>query len=189
MIGEVHRYLRESSQADHQRLDAGLDILEAVSTAAGRIRVVQGFYRLHAEAEAALAPWLDDRPDVAFEGRRRTRRLAADLVTLGGCAARPGPSGIVIRSLAEALGWLYVLEGSTLGGQAIRRALTARGDTLVGLSFLDPYGPATGARWRDFLAVLEHHGGDPDVAAAMAAGARAAFRHAERRLCGAPALV
>lgn len=189
MIGEVHRYLRDSSQADHQRLEAGLDILEAVSTAAGRIRVVQGFYRLHAEAETALAPWLADRPDVAFAARRRTGQLAADLATLGGRAVQPGPSGIVIRSLAEALGWLYVLEGSTLGGKAIRRALLARGDTMTGLSFLDPYGPQTGQRWRDYLAVLERQARDADDVAAVAAGARAAFRHAERRLCGAPALV
>ncbi len=189
MIGEVHRYLRESSQADHQRLDAGLDILEAVSTPAGRMRVVQGFYRLHAEAEAALAPWLADRPDVAFADRRRTRRLAADLATLGGHAPRTGPSDIVIRSLGEALGWLYVLEGSTLGGKAIRRALLARGDTMAGLSFLDPYGAVTGERWRDYLAVLEGQARSPDDVAAMASGARAAFRHAERHLCGAPALV
>lgn len=189
MIGEVHRYLRDTSQADHQRLEAGLDILGAVSTAAGRSRVVQGFYRLHAEAEAALAPWFADRPDVAFADRRRTGRLAADIATLGGRPPRPGPSGVVVRSFAEALGWLYVLEGSTLGGKAIRRALLARGDTITGLSFLDPYGPQTGERWRAYLAVLENEARTPDDVAAMAAGARAAFRHVEQCLYGAPALV
>lgn len=189
MIGEAHRHLRDTSQSDHQRLEARIDILQAVSTPAGRLRLVQGFHRLHAEAEASLAPWLEDLADLDFDRRRRTARLAADLTDLGGRALSPSPSDVRVGSLPEALGWMYVLEGSTLGGKTIRRALSARGEDMTGLRFLEPYGAQVGDFWRAFLTILESHVHGPQDVARMAAGARAAFRHAERRLCGDPVLV
>lgn len=53
------------------------------------------------------------------------------------------------------MGWVYVAEGSMLGGRIIRRRLTAEGRDLDGLDFLDPYGEETGARWRAFMDLLD----------------------------------
>lgn len=75
----------------------------------------------------------------------------------GAFAAGPGPRA-EISNRAEALGFLYVIEGSTLGGRLILRELAAGGAEITGLSFLDPFG-AEGA--------LERAAGNRTVAAEM----------------------
>ena len=96
-------------------------------------------------------------------------------------ADAPGPD-----SRAEALGWLYVLEGSSLGGKVIRKQVTSSGGDMTGLGFLDPYGAELGARWRAFLNVLEREGRSEADLEAMVAGAQAGFRYAEACLCASP---
>lgn len=182
MISDAHRRLRDATQVDHTRLEGRIDILRRATTLQGRRRLVEAFAGLHADAEVALAPWLGGLAGLDFEARRRSGRLSEDLRAVGG--APPPSRPIAVRGVAEALGLMYVLEGSTLGGRVIRRQLAANGQDMTGLSFLDPYGEAVGARWRGFLAVLD--GRPAQDARAMAAGAVAGFREAERRLCGAP---
>jgi heme oxygenase len=182
METQLHGCLRAKTRAPHARLERRLDLLTRVARPETRRDVVLRFWRLHVDLEAVAAPWLAGLGGLDFDGRRRTPLLRVDLGVLG---LAPTPAGRAprARSRAEALGWMYVLEGSTLGGQVIRRRLTAAGGDMAGLSFLDPYGPRTGERWRSFLAVLEREAAaDPQAAVA---GACAGFRHAERRLCGA----
>ena len=186
MISDAHKRLRDATQADHQRLEDRMDILGRIGRPDDRRALVEGFHALHTEAEAALAPWLADAPGLAFDARRRSVQLGRDLVALGG-NARPAPAApIVVSSLSEALGRLYVLEGSTLGGRMIRKAVEGRGEGMLGLSFLDPYGDQVGARWREFLAVVDSHARTPADLAALTSGAVAGFRHAEARLCEEP---
>lgn len=181
MISDAHVRLRAATQDSHQRLEDRVDILGRIQTPEGRRELVEGFSGLHADAEAAIAPWLANHPGLQFETRRRSAHLARDLVAVGGSAPPARP--IVVASAAEALGLMYVLEGSTLGGRVIRKQVTARGQDMTGLSFLDPYGEAVGERWKSFLAVL---GDEPDTEA-LVAGAVAGFGHAETRLCRTPA--
>ncbi|MGA0607501.1 biliverdin-producing heme oxygenase [Phenylobacterium sp. VNQ135] len=183
MVSVVHQRLRVATRADHERLESRADLIERVSTPAGRRSVVQRFWRLHAEVEAAVAPWLAELDGLDFQDRRRTERLSADLETLGLEAPSEHAHGPDVGSLAEALGHLYVLEGSTLGGRTIRRSLDALGSDMHGLSFLDPYGERTGERWRAFLDVLDRHAATPQAVEATVRGAVAGFRHAERRIC------
>lgn len=187
MTNRAHLRLREATRADHQRLESRTDILGRVGRPDLRRAVVEGFHLLHTEAEAALAPWLADLPGLDFQARRRSGRLARDLVAVGGGSRAEEAERQTVAGVAEALGRMYVLEGSTLGGQIIRRAVEARGDDMLGLSFLDPYGARTGERWRAFLGVLDAHAATAADTDAMIAGARDGFRHAERRLCGAMA--
>ena len=58
---------------------------------------------------------------------------------------------------SEVLGWLYVLEGSTLGGKQISRNLHQRREASGGhwpTQFFDGYGTETGPRWQNFLQFL-----------------------------------
>lgn len=161
-----------------------MDFLSQVARPDGRRDLVRRFHAWHLDEEAALAPWLAGVEGLEFDSRRRSRPLSRDLAALGvrplAAATRPPH----VASRGEALGRLYVLEGSTLGGRVIRKALTAQGQALEGLSFLDPYGERVGERWRTFLDVLDAEGREASEADAMVAGALAAFRDAERRLCG-----
>ena len=184
MINDVRLHLREATRDIHERLESRLDILVEARTTAGRRAMVSRFHRFHAEVEAAAAPWLTGTPGLDFEARRRTPQLLRDMADLG--MGLPGAvHPIAAGGEREALGMMYVLEGSTLGGLVIRRKLEAAGQAMTGLSFLDPYGEAAAERWRDFLAVLATRVRSPDAVGAALRGASTAFRHAERRLCEA----
>ena len=189
MNSEAHRRLRDATQVDHRRLETRVDILTRIATTDGRRALVQRFHGLHAEAEAALAPWLADLAGLEFDARRRSVQLAVDLAVLDGDPPSKPEHALAVTSVSEALGRMYVLEGSTLGGQVIRRAVEARGDGMRGLSFLDPYGERVGERWRAFLAVVDRHVRAPEDMEAMVGGAVAGFRLAELHLCGETELV
>jgi heme oxygenase (biliverdin-IX-beta and delta-forming) len=163
-IGPILARLRRATGPQHERLDSALRIIERLSSSPEREALIEAYGRLHRSADRAIRPWLVETGGLDYT-RRRT---AAD------GASPPFPP---IASEPEALGAMYVLEGATLGGRVIRRELAARGVSLAGLEFLDPYGEEAGERWRSFVAVLESRGAaDPD---GVERGAIAAFSFAE----------
>jgi heme oxygenase len=179
--------LRKATRTIHHRIDAGLNAVEEFASPSGRTRLTRRYYLLHAPAEAALSPWLEGLREVQFNRRRKTQLLESALSRLGSEqplikeSDRPR-----LSSQAEALGWLYVLEGSALGGRVIQRALIARGVDLTGLEFLNPYGRATAWQWKAFLSILENEAGaDATRSEAAVRGGLSGFRYAERCLSGA----
>jgi heme oxygenase len=119
---------------------------------------------------------------VDLVARDKSELLAQDLLVLGASAAElldlPRCRALpATPSLAEAWGCLYVLEGSTLGGQVIQRTLGPRLSLSpgAGLRFLCGYGERTGSTWKEFAAALgrfEQRGGD---GAAVLRGAAETF--------------
>ncbi|MET0272136.1 MAG: biliverdin-producing heme oxygenase [Phenylobacterium sp.] len=186
MVGNAHGRLRDATRAAPEALETRLGILDRLSDAGERRALVEGFHSFHADLEAAAAPWLSGLHGLEFEARRRTPHLERDLAHYGRSPSAVA-SGLAADGVAAALGLMYVAEGSTLGGQVIRRHVETSGGDMAGLSFLDPYGRETGPRWRGFLAVLNAVARTPAEIEAMVAGALAGFRHAELRLCGASA--
>lgn len=185
---DVVARLRAETAACHQRLEARSAVLERAASPDRRGGLVLAFHRLHSAADAGLAPLLAGSPGLDYRRRRRLPLLRADLASL---RVRPGPRPAPPSPTcqAEAMGMLYVLEGSTLGAQVIRRDLARAGADFRGLSFLDPYGAETGAMWRSFLAVLTRTAGEQaDGAAAAVRGGLAGFALAERLLAPAEAL-
>lgn len=185
MIGETTARLRAETATAHERLETDLDIFAHVRRPPDRRRLVERFHGLHAGVERALAPWLEQVAGLDFAGRSRLPHLRRDLTALHAAlpAALPvcdvGPVG----DRGEALGLLYVFEGSTLGGHVIRKRLAAEGQDADGLSFLDPYGAAVGERWRAFLAVLERQTADEAARASAVRGGRRGFDLAHGWLC------
>ena len=189
MINAIHNRLRAATQAEHQWLEDRARILERIGSPDSRRRLVAQFHRLHADIEAAASPWLAELAGLEFAARRRTPLLAEDMADLGLPIPASERGSIEARSPPEALGLMYVVEGSTLGGRVIRREVASRGVDMVGLGFLDPYGDRVGERWRSFLAVLEGAVQTPVDTDAVVAGACAGFQHAELRLCAETANV
>jgi heme oxygenase len=99
-------------------------------------------------------------------GRRRAPLLEADFAVLGvipeGKVLRfateriPGLAEGDVRYRTAFLGAMYVMEGSTLGGQYIARQVEeALGlEAGVGDAYFRGYGERTGEMWRTFRAVL-----------------------------------
>lgn len=73
----------------------------------------------------------------------------------------PQKSSATIKNEAEALGILYVMEGSTLGGNIIARNLAKNPNFQdVSFNYFGFYGEKTGPFWKNFKEVLDekaHH--------------------------------
>lgn len=181
-MSEFVRRLRGATQSAHADLERRLNLLEQAASLPGRRRLVQDFHALHEAAERTLGPWLADVPDLEFGARNRLSRLRADLAVLGVAAPAPLDEAPPADCTASALGAFYVLEGSTLGGRVLRRSL----EDVEGLSFLDPYGEQTGARWRAVLAVLDRESRMAGAADIIVAAAVATFGWVAEVLCPKP---
>lgn len=181
-MSSAHARLKAATAEAHERVERQARIVERLGDRDQQGALMSAFYALHAEVEAAAAPWLENDPSLDFTGRLRTPLLRESLDQLG-LAPPPVTAAVTAASRAEALGLLYVVEGATLGGKVIRKSLAALGEVPAGLEFLDPYGEATGARWRAFLQVLDEVA-EPEVEGAVD-GAVRGFELAEHRLCGA----
>lgn len=185
MIGETTARLRAETATAHERLETDLNIFARVRRPVDRRGLVERFQGLHAGVERALSPWLGALADLDFAGRSRLPHLRRDLTALDAAPTAPLPVCAIdaVGDRGEALGLLYVFEGSTLGGHVIRKRLAAEGQDAEGLSFLDPYGAAVGERWRAFLAVLERETVDEPARASAVRGGRRGFELAHGWLC------
>lgn len=179
---DVLRLLRTGTAAEHEDVENTLALLDP---ALGRPRLVHvldlmhGFWRA---AEAGLDAWAAEHPADAgrlrWSRRRRTALFAGDLGTLGAEPSAAAPPLPAVGGTDEALGRMYVLEGSTLGGVFIDRHLAGLPELAgVTLRAFSPYGSETGAMWASFrrearARVVE--GGDPGT---VLAAARATFGH------------
>jgi heme oxygenase len=172
------RLRRETAQA-HARLERELDLLRAPASRRRFARLLGRFHGFHLVWEPVVARALRD--DTFFAPRHRGDLLRTDLRALGldereiaalpACEAAAG----LATTRAAAIGSLYVLEGSTLGGQVIGRALAgAPWLPPGGLRYFDPYGRETGTLWRQFRSWAEA-AAPPDAAPEIVAAARATF--------------
>lgn len=145
--------LRSETRAAHEAAEREFDWERRVATSAGYRALLGRFWGFHATWEPVVAARLADPAFV--EPRRKLGLLRADLTHLG---ASPNDitmlptvdAGALPRTDAEALGSLYVMEGSSLGGQIIARRIAA---TLgyrreSGCAYFNAYGPEVGTMWR-----------------------------------------
>lgn len=94
-------------------------------------------------------------PDV--ERRKKTKDIDADLVFLYANGAKkletkPFKGFTGSPSLAYALGYAYVIEGSTLGGRVILKHIAPTLNLQdKGVKFFSGYGAETGRFWKSFL--------------------------------------
>lgn len=170
--------LRRETQAAHQRLEDSLALLDGAPDRERFTQALRAFLGFHAAWEPAVAA--SPGTAGAFEGRSRLPHLRRDLLALGEapetlarlprCDAAAG----LADAPASALGSLYVMEGSTLGGQVLARAVAGAGwGPAGGLTYFNPYGMETGRRWRALQAELNAAPrGEHD---AVVAGAQATF--------------
>lgn len=174
--GPVLSLLREETGNVHRRLEHRMDAIERLAFPASRDDLVQRYHQFHTAVETAMTPGLASAPAGDW---RRAGRVAEGLGELG-LPPLPAPT-LNAFGRAEALGALYVLEGSSLGGRVILKDLARRGADCRGLAFLDPHGESIGVRWRAVVELLEGEAADPS---GVVTGALAAFGHAQAMLCG-----
>lgn len=140
--------LRLGTRAEHERVDRLFGALDlALPGDYRRFLAAQAAAFLPVEAsleQAGIAAVVPDWPE-----RRRSCFLRDDLAALG--AELPAPEAVPeLGGGPEILGALYVLEGSRLGGAALRRGLPAQAPQ----SFLNH--PQSPGAWRKLLETLDH---------------------------------
>ena len=188
---DVLRRLRTETAAEHQAVENSLDLLSPRLTRARLVDVLTRMHGFWLAAESGLDGWARARPadaaGVDWPRRRRARLFAGDLTALGAAPAADRPALPDVPDTDAALGRLYVLEGSSLGGVFIDRHLATL-PQLAGagrLSCFSPYGERTGAMWHAFRTVTRARvaaGGD---AGRLVDSARQTFG-ALASWCGAP---
>jgi heme oxygenase len=147
--------LREETRPAHDRIERDLESLRAHTCIAHYRLLVARFFGFYADWEPAIAATLAD--EHFFAPRRKLHLLERDLAFLGydmdAVRALPRCRNLPpLTSMAETLGSLYVLEGSTLGGQVIARRLerSLGFSDGRGYAFFRSYGREVGAMWRAF---------------------------------------
>ena len=176
--------LQRATAAIHTRLHR---VTVFAALAAGRLDLEGYFdllgrlYGFHEPFETAVAQ--AGPPGVPPEQWRRAHLLRADMMALGrsDTAVAGLPQHSAPRSLwspAHAMGCLYVMEGSTLGGRQLARQLDhlLPASTTDGRMFLLAGVDRDHVRWRDFCAALDKCGAEPVPRAEMVAGAIETFR-------------
>jgi len=171
----IHSILKRSTNDFHKALEVKLRVLLSADISLDQYASVHkkffGFYRPIEERLFSIRRW--DDPELQLEDRLKTPLLIDDLACLDVdheklaglpvCGTLPG-----LETVPEALGCLYVLEGSTLGGQIITAHLkkVLPLDESRGCSFFNNYGNDVGRMWSSFLRVLTRHcdsNGDADA--------------------------
>ncbi len=130
------------------------------------------------EAALALTPKLAEVIDV--RPRARSGFIVEDLLELGLTPAKiarlPQCRGIApFRDPGEALGWLYVIERTTLLHDAIRTHIAARVPMIAAWSYLSAYREVASLRWQDLGRTLDDYAITPAAAAHVIVAARGAF--------------
>ena len=167
----LHLRLRAATASAHAALERDLGWEARVATLGGYRDLLGRLHGFHAAWEPAIGAALDD--GAFFESRRRLAALGDDLAFLGltepEIGGLPWARPIALAGPAPAMGALYVLEGSTLGGRVIGRHIAAaHGLGGEGLAYYSGPGARTGAMWSAFRARLDSFDGEGEAVVAAA---------------------
>ncbi|MCY7315236.1 MAG: biliverdin-producing heme oxygenase [Rubrivivax sp.] len=175
--------LKAQTRAEHLAMEDALGLMRDDLLLADYRRLLERYFGFYAPVEARLAGLLPSDPlgGLDFETRRKLPLLRADLAALGGpaadtlavCHALPP-----LRTPAQAMGCLYVLEGATLGGVVIsrhvQRTLGLTPDS--GARYFHGNGAHTAEMWRAFRSALAGFSASAANADAVVESANETFR-------------
>jgi heme oxygenase len=182
--------LRAATAHCHRRLEKRLDVAHRFSSVSTYRTYLEGMFGFYAPFEQSLSLHAVRRLLTDYEARRKSSLLSQDLGALGvppdSIASLPRcPRIPLCENEAAALGSLYVLEGTTLGGQVLlpmveqRLQLTRQS----GASYLGSYGQNIPVMWTRFCSVVESWCVDRARRATAAAAAVATFESLEAWVC------
>ncbi len=172
---DILEQIRQETRGDHDALEAvGLSekIVDGSLTPDEYRKLIKVHYLVHRALEERLeqAGVGDLFPDLSYAERRKMPLIRKDLAELGISEEeldelQPAGSGPEIGLPFGLLGCMYVMEGATLGGMVIVKALR-KNENLAGIDnfhYFGCYGGETGKQWKSFLTVLQQEGNKPEA--------------------------
>lgn len=177
--------LKHETADAHARVDACID-LERMSRAR-YVALLTAFRGAQAAVERELARYAGVLAAYDYDvgARRKVARLDADLAALGADVSLAIDRDFRLDDVGEAFGAIYVVEGSTLGAQVIRRHVveSLALDPARECTFLGGYGAGTGATWKRTAASVTAYAAEhPECDAQLIAGAHQTFALFEHHL-------
>lgn len=150
--------IRTATAAEHKKLEDQLfPFLQNISSKEQYAQLLNAFYGYIFPVQEKIMQFIDRNVVPDIEERRNASLIADDLAALSlplnTSLSTQLPS---ITGHAGAMGALYVLEGSTLGGKIIANTISQKLDSREALRFFRGYGPETGLMWKKFTHYLEH---------------------------------
>lgn len=155
--------IKEATKAAHLNLEKKvIEKLKAIRSNADYADFLKYFYTYFSQVEQAIAPYITEQLLPDYKDRRNSSYLKNDIEELGSHTGEtPSITLPVIENQLQALGALYVMEGSIMGGSIIIKMLEKGGIT-KGISFFSGYGEATGQKWGVFVGTMNQQATTPE---------------------------
>ena len=152
----INEQLKESTHPSHQALEKKMvSMIKKIQTRQDYVKFLKLMYGYYAALEKRVQEYVSD---IEIGKRRKAERLLQDINYFEASAADHDTCNELppIRSHAEALGAMYVMEGSTMGGKIIARMIEGQAgiNGPSGFSFFNGYGDETGKMWEEFKVFL-----------------------------------
>lgn len=172
--------IKQETRKAHQELEKKvISRLKRMENAEDYGKLLANFYSYFRALEQETAKFISTEilPDIA--DRRKSERLLHDLETTGHpVSALPARVTIpAIKDHASAMGALYVMEGSVMGGPIIVQMLEKQCGIREGISFFSGYGAETPAMWDAFKKAMNSLAASENAAQTMIDTANETFRH------------
>lgn len=168
--------LNQITHAPHEQLDKAVKANAPFETLASYSRFLSAQYLFQQELKALytdpqLIKLITDLP-----ARCRAEQARADLNDLGAPIPAPVSGAVATVSMAQALGWLFVSEGSKLGAAfLIKRAEALNLSDTFGARHLGEPAGGRADGWKRFIRILDDLPFSPEQEEQIDRGAVAAF--------------
>lgn len=168
MSNTLSEQLKKATKQNHQQLEKLMVArLRSISSRSEYVKLLQIFYSYFGGLEDKINEYIgeDQLPD--FKERRKTESIGNDIKSMSGLIPKKAKEHDlpIIANHLHALGALYVIEGSTLGGKIISKMMTKQLglEDKDGLSFFNSYGDDTEKMWSTFREILNRFQASSDT--------------------------
>lgn len=153
--------IKEKTAGHHQGLEKKIVLkLKNLNSREDYLQILQLFYGYFGGLEDRINTYINTKTLPDYNERRKTEAIADDIHALGGQPVQKAVNGSLpeIVNPLQAMGALYVIEGSTLGGSIISKMVSSKLGLDNGLTFFNGYGANTPQMWETFRHELNRQG-------------------------------
>jgi heme oxygenase len=170
--------IKNDTNTHHQALEVMMiRQLKSMNSTSDYIDILEIFYSYFGGLELQIKAHLQN--GLAIDERRKADDLAADLTHYGAAIPKLATKNDLpkIENHLQAIGALYVIEGSTLGGKYIGQMISKKLEQTdaAGLSFFNGYGENTMSMWSDFKDYMNNQAKNETEEAEIIAAANETF--------------
>lgn len=162
MSETIMERLRNETKTAHQQLEkATIPYIKKSTSEEQYAFLLKMFYGYFKPLEEQIQALVSNDLLSDIDERRQSAAILADLKTIGAATNDLTISDFVpnLGNVPQAIGALYVLEGSTLGGRFISQMLMKQLNRTAadGISFFSGYGEQTDAKWAAFTKMVNEY--------------------------------